>query len=103
MEFLLNKLKNFFLRKMLSFKYRHIDPEMCCCGNQIANDPYDSICQHGGCRSAKKYMISREMKITEPKQWRQEYIQGNGVDDEMWISPDGKCYYEPPKKSQNHP
>lgn len=40
------------------WKYRNIDPELCCCGDQIGRG--GSICAHGGCRSAKEYAISRE-------------------------------------------
>jgi len=42
------------------WKYRHIDPEVCCCGEMLTkpNKHLDSICCHGGCRSAKEYAIS---------------------------------------------
>jgi len=33
-----------------TWKYRHIDPDLCCCGGMISDArPGDSICAHGGC------------------------------------------------------
>lgn len=38
-----------------SFKWRNVDPEICCCGERIGHG--GSICHHGGCRSMKEYTI----------------------------------------------
>jgi hypothetical protein len=46
-------------RAWLAWRYRKIDPNLCCCGDWIGQG--GSICGHGGCRSAKEYAISREM------------------------------------------
>ena len=43
----------------LSWKYRRVDPDLCCCGSQMGQG--GSICHHGGCRSAKEYAITREL------------------------------------------
>jgi hypothetical protein len=41
------------------WKYRNVDPDLCCCGGQLSKaKPWDSICSHGGCRSMKEYCIS---------------------------------------------
>ena len=41
------------------WKYRNVDPDLCCCGCQMSQaKPWDSICAHGGCRSMKEYCIS---------------------------------------------
>lgn len=41
------------------WKYRGIDPDLCCCGGKLSEaKPWDSICAHGGCRSAKDYAIA---------------------------------------------
>lgn len=40
------------------WRYRNIDPELCCCGDTIGSG--GSICHHGGCRSAKEHAISTE-------------------------------------------
>jgi len=53
----------------LKWKYRKIDPDLCCCGQSL-NRPdrqYDSICQYGGCKSAKEYafecdIIARDIR-----------------------------------------
>lgn len=42
------------------WSYRNIDPDICCCGEQVGSG--GSICHHGGCRSAKEYAITRETK-----------------------------------------
>jgi len=45
------------------WKYRNIDPDICCCGEMLSQArPYDSICAHGGCRSAKEYAITCALK-----------------------------------------
>ena len=41
------------------WRYRKIDPDLCCCGSQIGEG--GSICGHGGCRSAKEYAVSCEV------------------------------------------
>lgn len=49
-----------FWRKILArWKYRKIDPKLCCCGSIIGEG--GSLCHHGGCRSAKEYAISSEL------------------------------------------
>lgn len=58
------KLKNKIAKKILLFrakwKYRNVDPDLCCCGGNISQSkPFDSICQFSGCRSAKEYHISK--------------------------------------------
>lgn len=40
------------------WRYRKIDPEICCCGCMIGEG--GDICYHGGCRSAKEYAIECE-------------------------------------------
>lgn len=46
-------------RMRLSWKYRKIDPDLCCCGSQMGRG--GSICHHGGCRSAREHAIDREV------------------------------------------
>ena len=36
-------------------------------------------------------------KEAEKMGWRYEYIEGNGVDDCLWVSPNGKCFSELPE------
>ena len=35
-------------------------------------------------------------KIAQSRGWRLEYIEGNGIDDYLWVSPDGMCYGDLP-------
>ena len=44
----------------LEWKYRNVDPELCCCGDTIGQG--GSICYHGGCRSAKEYAITSRLE-----------------------------------------
>lgn len=46
-------------RMRLGWKYRKVDPDLCCCGSHIGQG--GSICSHGGCRSAKEYAIASEL------------------------------------------
>ncbi len=50
------RIKLFYLK----FKYRDIDENLCCCGDEIGKG--GSICNHGGCRSSKEYIISCHFK-----------------------------------------
>ncbi len=45
-----------FRRLYWTWKYRNVDPDLCCCGDRIGCG--SSICRHGGCRSAKEYAIT---------------------------------------------
>jgi hypothetical protein len=48
-----------FKKKYFEFKYRNIDPDLCCCGDSLSREKgFDSICAHGGCRSMKEHMIT---------------------------------------------
>lgn len=48
-----------FWRRWLAFwRYRKIDPNLCCCGSQMGCG--GSICYHGGCRNAKEYAIKSD-------------------------------------------
>lgn len=49
----------FWRRWLALWRYRKIDPDLCCCGSQMGQG--GSICHHGGCRSAKEYAITREL------------------------------------------
>lgn len=49
----------FWRRWLARWRYRKIDPDLCCCGSQMGQG--GSICHHGGCRSAKEYAITREL------------------------------------------
>ena len=49
----------FWRRWLAQWRYRKIDPDLCCCGSQMGQG--GSICHHGGCRSAKEYAITREL------------------------------------------
>lgn len=40
----------------LRFRFRRIDPLLCCCGSNIGQG--GDICRHGGCRSAKEHAVS---------------------------------------------
>jgi len=63
MEKSLNYKKSFYVwcRKLwLNWKYRHYDPDVCCCGCMMGEG--GSICHHGGCRSMKEYVITSELK-----------------------------------------
>lgn len=42
------------------WKYRKIDPELCCCGTNMGEG--GSVCGHGGCRSAKEYAITQAVE-----------------------------------------
>jgi len=57
--FYLFKLWKVARRWSVRRKYRHEDPNVCCCGCLMGQG--GSICHHGGCRSAKEYAISSEM------------------------------------------
>lgn len=51
---------NFLVSFYRRWKYRSVDPDLCCCGQMMShtNPSFDSICQHaGGCRSMKDYLI----------------------------------------------
>ena len=37
--------------------------------------------------------------VAEFRGWRLEYIEGNGVDDNVWVSPDGKVYFTLPPEA----
>lgn len=44
------------------WKYRHIDRNLCCCGAMMNEyKPFDSICAHGGCKSAYDYAMEQEL------------------------------------------
>jgi hypothetical protein len=45
-----------FRTLMAHWKYRNIDPELCCCGDQMGEGGF--MCHYGGCRSAKEYAIT---------------------------------------------
>ena len=61
-------LRRLVMRLCLRWKYRRLDPDVCCCGNLISRaKPYDSICAHGGCRSLKEYCITEAMKAHNDK------------------------------------
>jgi hypothetical protein len=63
-------MKTFFIKyfkpiflKYLDWKYRNIDPNICCCGsNMNESKAWDSVCNHGGCRSAKEYAITNAVE-----------------------------------------
>lgn len=45
-----------FLKLMYyQWKYRHIDPDVCCCGGYVSQGGYGCI---ASCRSEKEYVIS---------------------------------------------
>lgn len=50
--------KRFWRRWYAHWKYRHVDPNLCCCGCEMGTG--DSICFHGGCKSAKAYAIEKD-------------------------------------------
>ncbi len=50
-------LRRKFWTVVATWKYRHKDPEVCCCGCNMGQG--GDICRHGGCRSAKEYAITR--------------------------------------------
>ena len=50
--------------RYLLWHYRFVDPELCCCGDQIGCG--GSICHHGGCRSAKEYAVTCAMEEIKP-------------------------------------
>jgi hypothetical protein len=57
---LVGRIVLYFRKKYFEFKYRNIDPDLCCCGDSLSRKKtFDSICAHGGCRSMKEYMITR--------------------------------------------
>lgn len=46
-------------------------------------------------------MNTENERIAIGRGWRKEFIQGNGIDSEMWISPDNKkAFYELPKMTE---
>lgn len=49
----------------LKWKYRSIDPGLCCCGSMIGEG--GDICHHGGCRSAVEYAIHYELEKRNKK------------------------------------
>ncbi len=52
------------------WKYRDVDPGVCCCGTRMSEvSPYDSICAHGGCRSAKEYAITSACECFMPNKY----------------------------------
>lgn len=53
---MLKKLHKLYLR----FKYRKYDDTICCCGASIGSG--GDICYHGGCRSLKEYIITKEIE-----------------------------------------
>jgi hypothetical protein len=42
------------------WRYRHADPEVCCCGSQLGHG--GDICYHGGCRSMKEYAVTGDIE-----------------------------------------
>ncbi len=52
-------LRRWIKRNWLTWKYRKIDPNLCCCGCELGQG--GSICHHGGCRSMKEYCITTEI------------------------------------------
>lgn len=53
-------MKRFIKRLYFLWKYRNVDPDLCCCGCNIGTG--GSICHHGGCRSAKEYAITSQVE-----------------------------------------
>lgn len=51
------RLRRWLKLVWLKHRYRHIDPEVCCCGGYVGKG-----CQMGCCRSAKEYAISQELE-----------------------------------------
>ena len=43
-----------------AWKYRHADPDICCCGCEWGKG--GDICHHGGCRSAKEFAMTAFVK-----------------------------------------
>lgn len=44
----------------LMWKYRKMDPDLCCCGRVMSM--VDNVCEDHGCRSAKEYAITQELQ-----------------------------------------
>lgn len=53
---MLKRLYSWLLLRHARWKFRHVDPNVCCCGCDLGTG--GDICAHGGCRSAKDYAIS---------------------------------------------
>lgn len=52
---------------LLKWKYRHIDKNLCCCGQYMTgNMELDSICKHGGCYSMREHAIKQELFSGNP-------------------------------------
>jgi hypothetical protein len=56
-------MKKLLQKIRLNWKYRQIDHDVCCCGEQIGKG--GSICLHGGCRSAREYLMSKQQEKGE--------------------------------------
>jgi hypothetical protein len=56
-------MKRLLQRIWLYWKFRNIDPSVCCCGETLGTG--GSICYHGGCLSAKEYIISKKLEKEE--------------------------------------
>lgn len=61
----LKNLKRLVLKRWLEFKYRHQDPDVCCCGNDMYRGYDPGVvpihCQ-ASCRSLKDYVIEKELE-----------------------------------------
>jgi hypothetical protein len=56
---LIRRIVLYFRKKYFGFKYRNVDPDLCCCGDSLSREKgFDSICAHGGFRSMKEYLIT---------------------------------------------
>lgn len=58
---LLKKLRRATLKRWLEFKYRHQDPDVCCCGDDMYRGKSPWSCP-ATCRSLKEYVIECELE-----------------------------------------
>ena len=55
---------NFFKKLWLLWQYRHIDPDVCCCGGNVSEGGYGCP---ASCRSANEYAISSALNNNNNK------------------------------------
>lgn len=58
----MNKITRWFKSKWFDWKYRNIDPDVCCCGGSISSKAYGGYGCIAGCMSQKEHIKGQYLK-----------------------------------------